>query len=348
MRLFGRGPAEPEIGDFWEWWPGNRDRIATAITTNGFDGRLVNDISKAVQTVDPAMAWELSPGRTAEHAFCISPEGNAAIRPAALRWLAAAPAPDATWEFHASKQAAPSLSRVNIGGASFDFAEMRAIASWDDVRQREDVRLWHPGFPSVPDNARIQVGFLFLDNLLGEDAVERWIGVIDILGDPTGGRTPAELKAEIDRRSTESASAGDVHWVLSQRQLPNGRTEIIVADASLKHIDHPFAQRHAMIRTVVADDRWLPTAAEAAVLDAEEDDIVRRLEGVAVFAGRTTSPGQRVMHFVTADTKAMDPAIDAWAAAIPGSIGDGGPARRIKVDTETDASWSFQKALGVR
>jgi hypothetical protein len=347
MRLFRRGPAEPEIGDFWTWWPGNHHRIAAAITAKAFDDGLVEDISGAVRTIHPAMAWELGPGRTAEHAFCISPEGNPAIRPAALRWLAAAPAADATWEFYASKQAAPSLSRLNIGGASFDFEEMRAIASWDAVRQREDARLWHPGFPSVPEDVRVQVGFLFLDNLLGEDAVERWVGEIDILDDPTGGRTPAELKAEIDRRSTESAS-GDEHWVLSERHLPNGQVEIIVADASLKRIDHPFADRHAVIRTLAADDRWLPNAAEGASLDAEEDDLVRRLDGVAGFAGHTTSPGQRVMHFVTTDTDALRPAIDGWAADIPDSIGQGGPARRIKVDFGTDVDWSFQKTLGVR
>lgn len=347
MRMFKRGPSEPAISDFWSWWPSNRDRIAAAIAGRGFDDRLVRDISRAVSTIHPAMAWELSPGRTAKHAFCISPEGNAALRPAALTWLAAAPPVDATWEFYASKQAAPSLSGLKIGDVTFDLVEMRSIASWDSVRQREDVRLWHPGFSGVPDNVRIQVGFVFLDSLLGEDAVERWIGHIDILADPTGGRTPAELKAEIDRRATEAAS-GDDHWVLSERHLPSGQVEIIVADASLKRIDHPFAQRHAMIRTVVADDRWLPTAAESAVLDAEEEDIVRRLEGVAVFAGHTTSPGQRVMHFVTADTEAMNPAIDAWAANIPGSVGEGGPARRIKVEFETDMTWKFQKSLGVR
>jgi len=347
MRLFKRGPAEPEIDDFWAWWPANRDRVATAIATNGFDDRLVKDISRAVSTIDPAMAWELGPGTAAAHAFCISPEGNPALRPAALRWLADAPPPDATWEYHASKQPAPSLSGLQVGGATFDLGATRAIASWDAVRQREDLKLWNPGFPSAPAGVRIQVGFIFLDNLLGEDAVERWIGEIDLLEDPTGGRTPAELKAEIERRATEAA--GEEHWVLSQRELPNGQVEIILADAALKRIDHPFAGRHAIIRIIAKDnDRWLPNAAEGDVLETEEHDLIRRLEGLAVFAGHTTAPGQRAMHFVAADTDAMRPGIDGWAADLPDRIGDDGPARRIKVDFETDMTWAFQKALGVR
>jgi hypothetical protein len=69
MRLFRRGPAEPEIGDFWTWWPGNHHRIAAAITARAFDDGLVEDMSGAVRTIHPGMAWELGPGRTAEHAF---------------------------------------------------------------------------------------------------------------------------------------------------------------------------------------------------------------------------------------------------------------------------------------
>jgi hypothetical protein len=346
VRLFKRGPLGSDIEDFWAWWPRNRDRVAAAIESRSFDGALVQDITKAVRTIHPAMAWELSPGRNAQHAFCVSPEGKAEIRQAALRWLAAAPALDAVWEYYASKQAARSMTDLKIGAVHFDLVEMRAIASWDPVRQRIDIKLWHPAFTQVAQAVRNQVAFLFLDNLLGEDDVERWVGQLDLLDEPTGGRTPDELKAEIERRSAEAA--GDDHWVLSTRTRPDGMVEIIVADAALKRIDHPFADRHAVIRILAADDRWLPNAAEAAILDAEEDDLVRRLDGIAVFAGRTTSPGQRAMHFVAEDTDRMRPPIDAWAAALPDPLIEGSPPRRIKADFGTDMDWSFQKALGVR
>lgn len=98
-RFFRRGPSQPEAaGDFWSWWSEARDRVASAIATGGFDERLVNDITRAVQGIHPAMAWELGPGKTAQHAFCISPEGNAEVRQSALRWLASAPPADATWD----------------------------------------------------------------------------------------------------------------------------------------------------------------------------------------------------------------------------------------------------------
>ncbi|HEX5451636.1 MAG TPA: hypothetical protein VFW86_04540 [Candidatus Limnocylindrales bacterium] len=345
MRFLKREPSPPGIADFWTWWPENRDRIAMAITSSAFDDRLVQDISAAVRTIHPAMAWELGPGRTAEHAFCVSPEGNPVIRQAALRWLAAAPPADATWEYYPSKQAAASMTGLKVGGVHFDLDEMRAITAWDSARQRADLTLWHPAFASVPEAIRIQVGFLFLDNLLGEDDVERWVGQLDFGDAPTEGLTPAELKAEIERRSAEG---GDDRWVVSTRTRPDGMVEIAVADASLKRIDHPFADRHAIVRILPGDERWLPTAEEGAVLTAEEEDLERRLEGIAIFAGRTTVPGQRALHFVAEDTDLMRPAIDAWAAALPDSLTEGAPPRRLKVDFGTDMDWSFQKELGVR
>src|SRR6187402_1842826 len=116
MGFFKRSASEPDRpADFWEWWSGGRDRVANAIATGGFDERLIGEISNAVESIHPAMAWELEPGKASQHAFCISPEGNAELRQVALRWLASAPDRDATWEYHASKQASPKLMGLEIG-----------------------------------------------------------------------------------------------------------------------------------------------------------------------------------------------------------------------------------------
>ena len=170
MRLFRRDAAPP--ADFWTWWSGARERLAHAISAGGIDEGMVSEISRAVQTIHPEMAWELAPGKAAQHAFCISPEGRADLRAIALRWLETSAPADATWEYHASKQASQSLMTLEIAGARFDLGEMRAIGSWDASARRLDVRLWHPQFERVPPQVHPQVGFLFLDNLLGEDDVE--------------------------------------------------------------------------------------------------------------------------------------------------------------------------------
>lgn len=346
MRFIKRGPSEAEqTGDFWAWWSGGRDRVARAIATGGFDERLVGEITKAVHAIHPAMAWELAPGKRAQHAFCISPEGNAEVRQAALAWLASAPPADAIWEYHASKQAAPKLMGLEIGTWRFDLEEMRAIASWDAARRRVDVRLWHPRFAEAPENVRLQVGFVFLDSLLGEEDVERWVGEIDLLEAPTGGRTPVELKAEVERRKVEPAA--DETWVLGERTEPNGSVAIVLADAGLKRVDHPFVDHHVTIEVLFGADR-LPTDAEAKVLNDQEEDLLRRLGDVAIYAGRETKAGSRMMHFVAGDPELMRPAIDAWAEDSPNTLGEGLPQLRLKVNFERDMDWSFQRDLGIR
>ena len=111
--------------------------------------------------------------------------------------------------------------------------------------------------------------------------------------------------------------AGDESWVLGTIQGSAGRETIVLADAALKRIDHPFADHHVEIGVVLEGPGGLPDDAEAAALNAEEDDLVARLRGVAVYAGRTTAPGLRAMHFVAEDPELMRPAIDAWAEGLP-------------------------------
>lgn len=346
MRFFKGGSSGTASTDFWSWWSEGRDRVAQAIRTGGFDQALIVEINQAVGTIDPAMAWELEPGQTAQHAFCISPEGDATLRQVALRWMESAPPADATWEYHASKQRSATMRDLEIAGRRFELAEMRSIAAWDATRRRVDVRLWHPRFGESPAEVNVQAGFIFLDSLLGEDDVERWIGSIDLLEAPTGGRTPAELMAEVDRRKGEPTT-GDT-WVLAERTDAAGRPEFVLTDASIKRIDHPFSDYHVTIATVLGGLDRLPDEAEIGLLDAEEGDLLPRLVGIATYLARTTTFGVRTMHFVAEDPDAMRPAIDAWAVGLPETMIDGRLQRRLKVNFDHDMAWSFQRELGVR
>jgi hypothetical protein len=92
----------------------------------------------------------------------------------------------------------------------------------------------------------------------------------------------------------------------------------------------------------------MPTDAESAMMNEQEDDFLRRLGDVAVYAGRVTRPGRRTMHFVAEDPDAMRPAIDGWAQDLPDSLSEGLPQLRLKVDFERDMDWAFQRDLGIR
>lgn len=58
------------------------------------------------------------------------------------------------------------------------------------------------------------------------------------------------------------------------------------------------------------------------------------MAGTAVYAGRTTRPGARTMHFAAENLDAVKAVIDAWALVLP--------PRRLKVNFEADMDWSFR------
>ena len=140
----------------------------------------------------------------------------------------------------------------------------------------------------------MQAAFLFLDHLLGEDGVERWIGAIELFDGPTGGRTPAELKAEVERHAAEPT--GDETWVNGEVTRPDGTVELVIADAALKRIDHPFHDTWVWVQMLWGADRY-PTDAEAEQLNQEEDNFLERMGERAILAARVTVPGQPDVAF---------------------------------------------------
>src|SRR5262245_11533121 len=126
MRFLKRESSASDDG-FWTWWASWRDRIAMAIDQQQLEGTLAGVVTRAVKRVHPEMAWELGVGEAAKYALVLSPEGNAEVRPAALRWLASAPPADAIWEYHASRQASPKTPVLDVAGMRIDFGEMRTM-----------------------------------------------------------------------------------------------------------------------------------------------------------------------------------------------------------------------------
>ena len=200
----------------------------------------------------------------------VTPEGDPAVRHQARMWLAQAPARDAVWQYFAARQPGP-LGSLVLDGLTVDLSEFRAIVSWDEARARVDVRLWHPSLQRAADDVRMRAAFLFLDNLLGEDDVERWIGSIDILDAPTGGRTPDELRAEIVRHADDPP---DDQWTLGTIGDGEG---IAVLNLTVKPIDRLECGFHLKATMARGIDQLAHHPDETAEVDAAEDRLVEAL-----------------------------------------------------------------------
>jgi hypothetical protein len=336
MRFFKRGSSATSaerIAAFWDWWSEARHRVANGIE-DGSIHDLVAEISDNVHAIDERLAWELSRGSTSQHALIVTPEGDLAARPAAVLWHEAAPPADETWEYHTSRQPGP-LDTLEMDGVRVDLADYRSIAGWDESRERVDVKLWHPTLAQAAENLAMRAAFLFLDNLLGEDDVERWIGQIDVLDAPIEGRTPDELRAEVLRRASEAT--GEV-WSLAERS--DGRdTALVLANMALKPIDHPLASNHVL----VAVDRGLDQlsgSGELPELDAAEDRLVDSMTEVgAIHLGHVTERRRRRIHFMAPDAERARQVATAWAAA----------ERRFgpRVEVADDPRWEARRELGL-
>jgi hypothetical protein len=168
------------IAGFWEWWPGVRGRIQAAIESDGFNDALVAEIAAHVTAIHQDLDWELGPGGEARHAFCLSPKGDPVLRKVTERWLRTAPARDAVWEYHPARRGGHEVSgaRLKIGGFDLLLSDFSLAFEIDEMRELVSVECFHPAYPDMPDNLRGTATFLMLDDALGEDGVERWIGGI--------------------------------------------------------------------------------------------------------------------------------------------------------------------------
>lgn len=335
MRFFKReSQADPTAGieAFWQWWETDRDRIAAAIA-DGSVQTWVQRISERVRAIDPRLAWELSKGGGAQHALVVTPEGDPAVRHLARMWLAQAPTADTVWEYFAARQPG-ELGSLVLDGLNVDLAEFRAIANWDEARARVDVRLWHPSLQGAAEDVGMRAAFLFLDNLLGEDDVERWIGSIDLLDAPIGGRTPDELRTEIARHAGE---APEDQWTLAT--IGEGEA-IAVLNLTIKPIDHPDCRFHVKATMARGIEQMAHNPDVTAQVDAAEDRLVEALGTIGVVhLGHVTGRRERQVHFMSTDGDRAREIANDWARA-EHQLGP-------RVDVRPDPGWQVRRELGM-
>lgn len=295
---------------------------------------LASEVSENVHRIDSRLAWEFGPGHDAHHALVVSPEGNPEIRPIAIAWLASAPHPDPVWEYHASRQAG-NLGRLKMLGTEVDMGEARVLAHWEDTRHTFAIQVWHPMFAGLPVEARNQVAFLFLDNLLGEDEVERWVGSFGLADEPSGSMAPEEFKAEVEARS---ASGDSESWVLAEVKDAKGfPVALVTANAALKPIDHPLADHHLAVTIDRGFEQLANNPSESDGLAAAQDELEADLGDTAVPAGRVTERRTRTLWYICEDSAAVERTAKAWA--------DRSRRYRINVRVKCDPGWTFRRGL---
>jgi hypothetical protein len=293
----------PEIGRFWDRWPGFRSKVERARHT-GMDD-LGRQLDRAVATIDPRLCWELGKA-TSDWLLVVTANGDPQVRSTAERWLRAAPAPDPGWRFHCHRPAdRGALSgKLQLGDGAVDLADMRFRVVRDFDQARIHVTVCHREFASLDEDARLQAVFMALDRTLGEDEVLRWIGDIDTSARSGGDAVPA---ADLVTEVADLARAYAVPKAVNlQDTQPNGLPVITRTTVPMRPIDFPLYDQHVAITagySVSGTDR-LPEPSTLARLQQFEDVLMAQLAGHAVLAGHETHDRRRVFHLYA------DPATD--------------------------------------
>ncbi len=159
----------------------------------------------------------------------------------------------------------------------FAFADFRFDVSVDEDRMELDLVVAHPAFPRLDDDTRAQVGFLGLDNILGEEEVERWIGELEWSErPPSGGVGAHELRAEVDRLA---ATAPSGEWAVLR-----GEDAIVIAARPLRPVDHPYFDELCELTAAVG---------ELSELQDHEEELTAHFRERAFHAASLTREGER-------------------------------------------------------
>ncbi len=321
------------ILSFWAWWPTVADGIARGFSSK-LPPEIIAELSERVGAIDPSLDWEFGPGLRAQHHLCLSAKGDPVLRVAAERWLRRAPPADATWEFHASRQAS-SLEglTLDIAEHSVELMDVMVAPALDEAREVFDVRLYHPIFERIADeDLRAQIVFIALDNFFGEDGVERWIGAVDVVPALPEGAVPlAELKRSVAEFSARAT--GEKFVVL--RGEREGSPLFVTFNAACKRVDHLLLDMHVAIDIELASPtpEGLTTTAEAEALDAMEDDLLRALGAEAVYIGRETGEGHRTLHLHVMEGGPSAALLERWTRRYP--------AYSIALSVAPDPRWDI-------
>ncbi|CAN7285649.1 DUF695 domain-containing protein [Knoellia sp. LjRoot47] len=321
------------IDAFWQWWTDDGAARTAAGIAERDPSHMVEPISQRVSAIDERLAWELGPGRDAQHMLVVSPEGDPDVRAVARRWLRAAPATnDPTWEYADARQRGSCEGTLEIGPHVVSFADIVVGARREGAHL--DVSVHHPSFVDLPEQARQQVTMLALDEALGEVDVETWIGRVDSAVDAPLDAFPLDRLAPlVDGLAAEHRDdSGEPTWMLLQGQGPQGRV-IASAQVPLAATTAPELDRHVLVRVPYTDltDDGLPGEGSLDALRRFEDHLTGRLGGGGRVVAHESSAGVRTLHAYVDST---GPGADVVRAAV-----GGWEQGRVDVADEPDPGW---------
>ncbi len=180
---------------FWRWFVQHETDLFSFEVDQE---RVFNQLSSQLHKVDSNLTFEFGPKR-AKREFVVSADGIKSAFPAVVSLVDAAPKLD-RWQVIAFRPRRTPINHLEIRGKKVDPKDVQF--SLLDNGEKAGVYLFIPDFQEE-DAVWKQLGYLLLDEALGEYDVETRVGPIKILSPEDrveGERYPlAELPSDFDR-----------------------------------------------------------------------------------------------------------------------------------------------------
>lgn len=186
---------------FWDWFVKNEDAL---FAFNMGTDTIFQNIIKELRKVHRDLVFEIGPVQNGVREFVISAGGMTNAFPSVERLVAAAP-PLPRWKIVAFRPRRDDISTITIGDIVVDPEDVMFTLEPDG--NKFGITLFLGKLREFDKEIHTQIGFLLLDETLGEYTVETSVGYIAILPEEASNGLPKQpfrhLAVEFDRLMRE-------------------------------------------------------------------------------------------------------------------------------------------------
>jgi hypothetical protein len=338
------GPAAAQaraINRFWSWWKAKGARDAAAAIAAGTPERMFAPLAKHLTSIHPSLIWEFGVGPDGQQILVVTSDGEPALRAITSRWRQAAPPADEVWAYSCARLpvADPAASVLTLGAAQID---VTSVAVTPEVsRSHVDVTMYHPGFALLPSDQHMATAFMLLDTVLGEAAVDSWVGTVTAGLEPPSDLVPlVDLPTVVSDLEAELTDAqGERPWLVTRSTTESGAPRLSSAQVPLRAASAPHLDTYVDVSVEFSE--WttggLPAPASLKRLREFQDFVSSRLGDGGRVVAHETREGIRTLHvYVDSTTSALKQVREAIKGWTQGSV---------SVTEKLDPAWDNVKHL---
>jgi hypothetical protein len=199
-------PPTPEAA-FWTWFVDNEPRLSAL---EGMQDPVLGELAPRLKGVHADLTYEIGPERAGQRDFVISAGGLRSGFPAVESLHAAAPELD-RWQWVKFRPRRKPLNDIRYEDTSVRVDDVRYLLAKDG--DRIGVVLFFEGSSEATRTTHGNIGFLMLDEALGEFAVETQVGFVESESRESPyfarSRPLRELPEDFDAQIAASTTASD-------------------------------------------------------------------------------------------------------------------------------------------